>query len=106
TRPEVRAALGVDIAPWDFDFRDVYAGVRNRLLQIAGGVPGEHAALPLPGCGHCITEAAIRSFIPPGGRLLIPMTGNYSDRMIRLAREAGREPGPMPIAEMESIYPD
>ena len=33
-------ALGVDIAPWDFDFRDIYAGVRNRLLLIAGGVPG------------------------------------------------------------------
>ena len=58
----------------------------------------EHAALPLPGCGHFITEAAIRSFIPPGGRLLIPMTGSYSDRMIRLAREAGRDPVPMPIA--------
>ena len=76
TRPEVRAALGVDIAPWDFDFRDVYAGVRARLLRIAGAATGEHAALPLPGCGHFITEAAIRSFIPPGGRLLIPMTGS------------------------------
>ena len=106
TRPEVRAALSVDIAPWDFDFRDVYAGVRTRLLDIAGGVAGEHAALPLPGCGHFITEAAIRSFIAPGGRLLIPMTGSYSDRMIRLAREAGREPVPMPIAAMERIAPD
>jgi 2-aminoethylphosphonate-pyruvate transaminase len=106
TRPEVRAALGVDIAPWDFDFRDVYAGVRDRLLRIAGGVPGEHAALPLPGCGHFITEAAIRSFIPPGGRLLIPMTGSYSDRMIRLTREAGREPVAMPITAMETISPD
>ena len=37
TRPEVRAALGVDIAPWDFDFRPIYAGVRHRLLRIANG---------------------------------------------------------------------
>jgi len=67
TRPEVRAALGVDIAPWDFDFRPVYASVRERLLRIANGVDGEHTVLPLPGCGHFIIEAAIRSFLPLGG---------------------------------------
>jgi 2-aminoethylphosphonate-pyruvate transaminase len=106
TRPEVRAALGVDIAPWDFDFRDVYAGVRNRLLRFANGVDQQHAALPLPGCGHFITEAAIRSFIPPAGRILVPMTGSYADRMVRLTSEAGRVPVPMPIAAMETIAPD
>jgi 2-aminoethylphosphonate-pyruvate transaminase len=106
TRPEVRAALGVDIAPWDFEFRPVYAGVRSRLLRIANGVDGEHAALPLPGCGHFITEAAIRSFIPEGGRLLVPLTGSYSDRMIRLAREARRVPVPLPIVETEKTSPE
>jgi 2-aminoethylphosphonate-pyruvate transaminase len=106
TRPEVRAALGVDIAPWDFDFRDIYAGVRDRLFRIACGVEGEHAALPLPGCGHFITEAAIRSFVQPGGRLLVPMTGSYSDRMVRLARESGREPVPLLIATTESTPPE
>ncbi len=105
TRPEVRAALGVDIAPWDFDFRDLYAGVRRKLLRIAHGVETEHVALPLPGCGHFVTEAAIRSFIPPGGKLLIPMTGSYSDRMIRLAREAGRVPVPLPIVDGEPTPP-
>ncbi len=93
TRPEVREALRYDFAPWDNDFRPLYAGVRERVLRIAGGVPGEHATLPLQGCGHFITEAAIRTFIPLGGKLLIPGTGSYADRMIRLAREAGRIPG-------------
>jgi 2-aminoethylphosphonate-pyruvate transaminase len=106
TRPEVRAALNVDIAPWDFDFRPIYAGVRHKLLRIAGGVEGEHAALPLPGCGHFITEASIRTFIPEGGRLLVPMTGGYADRMIRLAREAKRVPVPLAIDETETIRPD
>ncbi len=98
--------MGVDIAPWDFEFRDVYAGVRARLLRIANGVEGEHVALPLPGCGHFVTEAAIRSFIPPGGRLLVPMTGSYSDRMVRLASEAGRVPVQMQIHATEAIAPD
>jgi 2-aminoethylphosphonate-pyruvate transaminase len=106
TRPEVRAALGVDIAPWDFDFQHVYAGVRHRLLQIANGREGEHTVLPLPGCGHFIIEAAIRSLLPPGGRLLIPTTGSYGQRLVRLAREAGRDPVPLPIVQTELLAPD
>ena len=105
TRPEVREAMRHDFAPWDNDFRPLYAGIRERVLRIAHGVPGEHATLPLQGCGHFITEAAIRTFVPPGGRLLIPATGSYADRMIRLAREAGRVPVPLPLAETAATDP-
>ena len=98
TRPEVREALRHDFAPWDNDFRPLYAGIRERVLRIAHGIPGEHATLPLQGCGHFITEAAIRTFVPPGRKLLIPATGSYADRMIRLAREAGRIPVPLPLS--------
>ena len=97
TRAEVRAALGHDFAPWDNDFRPLAAGLRERLLRIAHGTPDQHTVLPLQGCGHFITEAAVRTFISPGGKLLVPATGSYSDRMVRLAREAGRVPVPLPI---------
>jgi 2-aminoethylphosphonate-pyruvate transaminase len=97
TRAEVRAALGHDFAPWDNDFRPLVAGLRDRLLRIAGGTRDRHTVLPLQGCGHFITEAAVRTFIPPGGKLLVPTTGSYSERMVRLAREAGRIPVPLPI---------
>lgn len=90
TRPEVRAAAAEDYAPWDNDFRPVYAGIRERVLAIAGGIPGEHATLPLQGCGHFLVEAAVRSFVPPGGKLLIPRNGAYAERAVRLATEAGR----------------
>lgn len=96
TRPEVRAAMAEDIAPWDNDFRPVLAEVQARLLPIAGGIPGTHAALVLQGCGHFITEAALRSYMAPigharAGRILIPAIGAYADRMKRLATEAGRD---------------
>ena len=78
TRPEVREALRHDFAPWDNDFRPLYAGIRERVLRIAGGLPGEHATLPLQGCGHFITEAAVRTFVPLGHKLLIPGTGSYA----------------------------
>lgn len=105
TKAEVRAALGHDFAPWDNDFRPLYAGIRQRLLGIANGTPEQHAVLPLQGCGHFITEAAIRTFIPPGGKLLIPATGSYADRMTRLAREAGRIPVALPITQSEPTDP-
>jgi 2-aminoethylphosphonate-pyruvate transaminase len=97
TRPEVRAALAQDFAPWDNDFRPLYLGVRTRLLRIAGGQPDTHVTLALQGCGHFVTEAAVRSFLPPGGKILVPSTGAYADRMIRLATEAGRQVIQLPI---------
>jgi 2-aminoethylphosphonate-pyruvate transaminase len=105
TRREVREALCRDIAPWDNDFRAFLASLRARITRLAGGLEQEHVALPLQGCGHFITEAAIRTFLPPGGRILIPATGSYADRMIRLAREAGRIPVPLAINPTESTDP-
>lgn len=90
TRPEVRACMAEDIAPWDEDFRDEYAAMRPRIVAIAGGNWGEHVSLPLPGCGHMIIESALRTFVPPGGTLLVVQNGGYADRLARLAREAGR----------------
>jgi len=90
TAPAVKAALAHDFAPWDNDFRGFFARLRERVLAIAGGLPSEHTALPLQGCGHFITEAAVRTFVPAGGRLLLPATGAYASRMERLAKAAGR----------------
>src|SRR5665213_685774 len=67
TRSEVRAAMAQDIAPWDNEFRPRYAAIRERVREIAHGVADVHATLPLQGCGHFITEAAVRTFVPPGG---------------------------------------
>ena len=105
TRPEVRQALTWDLAPWDNEFRHFLTRVRERILRLAGGVEGVHATLPLQGCGHFITEAAVRTFLPPGGRILIPATGAYADHMIRLVREAGRVPVSLPMGPADTTDP-
>ena len=105
THPTVRAAAAVDYAPWDLEFRGLLARVRGRVLAIAGGRPGEHAALPLPGCGHFAMEAAIRTFVPPGGTILVPLTGQYADRLVRLATEAGRQVATLPVPPTERVDP-
>ncbi len=106
THRSVRAALARDFAPWDAAFQPIYHGLRARLLRLGNGAQATHTALILPGCGHFVTEAAIRSLIPPGGRILVPMTGAYAERMARLAREAGRVPVPLPVSPVAPADPD
>jgi 2-aminoethylphosphonate-pyruvate transaminase len=106
TRPETRAAMAADIAPWDEDFGAEYAAIRRRVTAIAGGIAGEHVTLPLQGCGHFIVEAAIRSFIPAGGKLLLPVNGQYADRLYRLATEAGRVVVPIPLPDTAGVPPE
>jgi len=106
TAPAVKAALARDFAPWDNDFRVLFARLRERVLAIAGGISGEHAALSLQGCGHFVTEAAVRTFVPAGGKLLLPMTGAYANRMDRLAKEAGRIVVPLPVPRGTRAAPE
>ncbi len=106
TRPEVRAAMAQDIAPWDAEFRALCATVRRKLLALAGVDAQTHMTLPLQGCGHFATEAAIRTLLPQDrGRLLVPLTGAYASRMARLAREAGRQVVELPIAQSAPVDP-
>ena len=105
THDRVRAAAAQDYAPWDNDFRAVVVRIRERVLSIAGGKPGEHTALTLQGCGHFAMEAVCRTFLPQGGRLLLPITGQYADRLGRVATEAGRIVVPLAVAAGQRAEP-
>lgn len=105
THPSVRAAMDEDIAPWDAAFRPFYARLRERLRDVAGGVEGVHATLPLQGSGHMILEAAIRTYVAPGNVVLVPMNGEYAVRIARLAREAGRGVVELPAPDTQALPP-
>ena len=106
THPDVRAAMAVDFAPWDNDFRPLYASARTRLLALGSGAEATHAALPIQGSGHFGMEAALRALLRPGERILIPATGSYAERMARLARETGREPVMLAASRTEPVDPE
>ena len=106
THDAVRAAAARDYAPWDNEFRALVTQIRERVLHIAGGRPGEHTALILQGCGHFAMEAVCRTFLPPGGQILLPQTGQYADRLGRLAAEADRVVVPFPVQHGHPVDPD
>lgn len=105
TDARVRAAAAQDYAPWDNDFRELYRQVCAGVLRAACARPDEHVALALPGCGHFAVEAAIRTLVPPCGRLLVPSTGAYASRLQRLAAEAGRVAVPLYVGVRDRIDP-
>jgi 2-aminoethylphosphonate-pyruvate transaminase len=105
THPDVKAAMSRDWAPWDAAFKALYAGLRDKVLTAAAAPPETHAALALQGCGHFAMEAAIRATMPPGGRLLVPLTGAYGTRLARLAREAGRDAVTLSIDQEHPVDP-
>lgn len=105
TDARVKAAMAQDYAPWDNDFRAAYRQVCDGVLQVAQGSADEHVALALPGCGHFAVEAAVRTFVPPGGRLLAPSTGAYAARLQKLASDAGRIAVPLAVGATERLDP-
>lgn len=105
TDARVKAAMAQDYAPWDNDFRTLYRQVCDGVLAIAQAGADEHVALALPGCGHFAVEAAVRTFVPPGGRMLAPSTGAYAARLQKLAAEAGRIAVPLSVGAAERVDP-
>lgn len=101
TADVVKQALAQDYAPWDNDFRAIVRKLCADIREVAGGTPETHVALPLSGSGHFALEAAVRTFVPAAGKILIPQTGAYAARLRRLASEAGRTVVPLPVGTRE-----
>lgn len=105
THSSVRAAMAEDVAPWDSSFRPLYTRLRERIRAIAGGIEGEHVTLPLQVAGHMIMEAAIRTFVPAGGAVLVPVNGQYARRAVKLGQLAGRKVVELEVPDTRGVSP-
>jgi 2-aminoethylphosphonate-pyruvate transaminase len=88
-----------DWGSWDADFRAMTAGLRRRLLEIAGDTAGEYDCVPLQGSGTFSVEAAIGTLVPRDGKLLVPNNGAYCARIVRICGYLGRQVVEIPVPE-------
>jgi 2-aminoethylphosphonate-pyruvate transaminase len=87
---ETRSAMLLDWGSWDSSFNALTASVCRDLVAIVDG-QHEHVCVPLQGSGTFAVEAALGTFVPRGGKVLVPDNGSYCKRITRILGYLGRE---------------
>jgi 2-aminoethylphosphonate-pyruvate transaminase len=105
TSATVKQAMLRDWGSRDGGFIDLNAGIRNRLVSLAGGSVDSHVAVPVQGSGTFAVEAMIGTLVPRAGRLLVLVNGAYGTRMVRIAEVAGRPVTALETAEDQPVSP-
>ena len=83
TSHTVKEAMLHDWGSRDAEFIKLNARVRERLVDLAGGL-GTHVCVPLQGSGTFIVEAMIDTLVPRAGKLAVLVNGAYGARMVRM----------------------
>jgi 2-aminoethylphosphonate-pyruvate transaminase len=91
TDPLTRAAGRFDLGSWDDEFRRITGEVRAGLMSVLGALERDFVCVPMQGSGTFAVEAAVRTLVPPGGGLVVPVNGAYCERLAQVARRAGRD---------------
>ena len=90
TSERTRAAMLTDWGSWDGSFNGLTASVCDKLVAIANGT-GSHVCVPLQGSGTFAVEAAIGTFVPRRGKVLVCVNGAYGKRLAKICEALGRD---------------
>src|SRR5271167_1874718 len=90
TSLSVKEAMLHDAGSWDFEFNSLVAGLRQRLVHLAGLTPeaGWEAVL-LQGSGTYGIEATFQTCVPRSGKVAVLTNGAYGNRMAQILDRAG-----------------
>lgn len=102
TSKQTRDALLRDWGSRDQAFIELNARVRSRLAELAGGRE-THTAIPLQGSGTFSVEAALQTFVPKSGKLLVLVNGAYGKRMLQICERVGIRASSLDWAEHEAV---
>lgn len=102
TDDRVRAAMACDWGSRDDAFTALTAELRTRLLAVAGDA-GSHEAVPIPGSGTNVVEAAIATLIGQRHKLLVLVNGAYGRRIAAIAARYGRDVARLDWAEDAAV---
>ena len=89
TAAATKEAMLHDWGSRDNEFIAANAGVRERLVAIAGG-GDDYVCVPLQGSGTFIVEAALGTLVPRHGKALVLINGAYGKRMAKILDYTGR----------------
>ena len=103
TSAATREAMSRDWGSRDPAFIDLTRRVRTRIEDIAGGAE-THSCVPLQGSGTYGLEAAMATFVPPDGHVLVLANGAYCHRIAGICEILGR--GISIIETAEDTPPD
>lgn len=90
TSAETKAAMLSDWGSWDSAFNALTASVCRDLVSIVEA-PADHVCIPLQGSGTFAVEAALGTFVPRNGKVLVPDNGAYCKRIAKILTYLGRE---------------
>src|SRR2546430_6504259 len=89
TSLSVKAAMLRDAGSWHFEFNDLVATVRERLLTLSElrRADGWEAIL-LQGSGTFGVEAVFQTCVPPEGKVAVFANGAYGERIVQMLKHA------------------
>jgi 2-aminoethylphosphonate-pyruvate transaminase len=99
TSRTVKQSLLRDLGSRDYEFIQMVADIRQRLLEAGGVADGGYEAVIMQGSGTFSLESVISSTIPSDGKLLVIINGAYGQRIAQIAKVYGIEVIPL-------IYPE
>ena len=102
----VKQAMLHDAGSWDAEFNTLVAGLRRRLVELAGlrRDAGWEAVL-LQGSGTYGVEAVFQTCVPRRGKVVVLTNGAYGDRMQQILERAGIEHTVLRTAENTPLQP-
>lgn len=89
TAPATRRAMLRDRGSRDPEFVALTAGVRRRLVDLAGAADS-HVCMPIQGSGTFAVEAMLGTLTPRRARTLVVLNGAYGRRMAKILDTMGR----------------
>lgn len=86
TSLSVKTAMLHDAGSWHYEFNEIVARIRHRLLALAGTSCDQgFECVLMQGSGSFGVESVLGSVVPPDGRVLILANGAYGERIVRMA---------------------
>ncbi len=90
TSERTRSAMMTDWGSWDGSFNALTASLSDKLVAVANG-SGSHVCVPLQGSGTFAVEAAVGTFVPRTGKMLVLVNGAYGKRLAKICEMLGRD---------------